>query len=67
LPEIKILQKDADFKKGQASWALVVYACNHNYTGGRVQEVGGPPRQILAETYLENTQHKKGLVEWLKL
>jgi hypothetical protein len=23
-------------------------------------------RQIARETYLENTQHKKGLVEWLK-
>jgi hypothetical protein len=30
-------------------------------------EVQSQPRKIVWETYLENTHHKKGLVEWLKV
>jgi hypothetical protein len=33
-----------------------------SYSGGRYQEDHGSKRP-----YLENTQHKKGLVEWLKV
>jgi hypothetical protein len=29
-------------------------------------EVQSLPGQIVLETYLENTQHKKGLAEWFK-
>jgi hypothetical protein len=57
------------FKNQTTSWWLVAHACNPNYLGGRDQEnhslrpaqansSGGP--------IWKNTQHKKGLVEWLK-
>jgi hypothetical protein len=32
----------------------------------RRTEVGGQPGQIVCETLSQNTQHKEGLVEWLK-
>jgi hypothetical protein len=46
------------------SWALVAHACNPSYSGGRDQEDHGfkPVRP-----YPEDTHHKKGLPEWLKV
>jgi hypothetical protein len=52
-----------------SSWALVAHACNPSNSGDEEQEdeVRGQPRQIVLETYFENTQHsKKGLAEQLK-
>jgi hypothetical protein len=45
---------------------MVAEACNPRYSGGRDED------HILKpvwenRSYLKNTQHKKGLVEWLKL
>jgi hypothetical protein len=38
----------------------MAYACNPNYSGGSDQE------DHRLKPDLENDQHKKGLVEWLK-
>jgi hypothetical protein len=48
----------------------VVYAYNPSYSGGRDQENHGlkpAPGKQFARPYLEKIQHKKGLVEWLKV
>jgi hypothetical protein len=41
---------------------LVAYPGNLSYSGGKDQEDYG----LRPALKLENTQHKKGLVEWLK-
>jgi hypothetical protein len=50
------------------SWTSVAHACNPSYSGGRDQEdLGLRPVQAnsLRDPMLKNTQHKKGLAEWL--
>jgi hypothetical protein len=47
---------------------VVVHPCNPSYSGGRDQEDPGSKPALGKEfvrPYLENTQHKKGLVEYL--
>jgi hypothetical protein len=48
---------------------LVAHAYNPSYSGDTDQEDHSlrlaPGKQLL-RPYLENTQHKKGLMEWLK-
>jgi hypothetical protein len=41
---------------------LVTHTCNSSYSGDRDRRISvqGQPREIVQETYLENTQHKKG-------
>jgi hypothetical protein len=49
--------------------APVAYTCNPSYLGSRDQEDwNSKPAsgKYFARPYLENTQHIKGLVEWLK-
>jgi hypothetical protein len=50
------------------SQALVAYACNPSYSGGRDQEdlSSEPALEIVHKTVSQKTHHKKGLVEWLK-
>jgi hypothetical protein len=49
------------------SQALVVHACNPNYSGGRDQEDhSSRPARENRSLYLKNTQLKKELAEWLK-
>jgi hypothetical protein len=53
-----------------SSWVLVATACNTSYSGGRDQEdCRSKPAwaNSSAGPYLEKTQHKKGLVEWLQV
>jgi hypothetical protein len=48
----------------------VAHACNPRYSGGRDREdCGLKPAQANSSVrpYHENTLHKKGLVEWLKV
>jgi hypothetical protein len=55
---------------GDPSWALVAYACNPSYSGGRGQEYGGlksAHANSSARPYFEKNPSKKGLVEWLKV
>jgi hypothetical protein len=47
----------------------VTYTCNPSYSGARDQEDCGSKPALGKEflrPYLENTQHEKGLVKWLK-
>jgi hypothetical protein len=57
--------------KVAAGWAPVPHIYNPSYPGSRDREDHGskPAWQIVQETYLKKkkTQHKKGLVEWLKV
>jgi hypothetical protein len=49
---------------------VVVHTCNPSYLGGRdkgVFQFEVSPGKKLARLYLENTHHKKGLVEWLRV
>jgi hypothetical protein len=44
----------------------MTYACNHSYSGGRDQEnYSSKPAQgkYFLRPYLENTQHKTGMVQ----
>jgi hypothetical protein len=47
---------------------VMIHACNCSYSGGRDQEdYGSKPAQANSlRPGHENTQHKEGLVEWLK-
>jgi hypothetical protein len=48
----------------------VAHACNPSYSGGRDQEdYSSKPAQANSSSrpYLEKKNHKKGLVEWLKV
>jgi hypothetical protein len=48
----------------------VAHTCNPSYSGDRDQEDRGlkpTPEKEIARPYLEQTLHKKGLVEWLKV
>jgi hypothetical protein len=59
--------KEKKKKKNLLSQMLVADTCNPSYSGGRDQENLGlncPGKQFL-RSYLENTQHKRGLAEWL--
>jgi hypothetical protein len=72
----RLWQKDRKFKpslgyivkpylnKKKQNWAPVAHACNPSYSGGRDQ--GLRPALAILRPYLENTQHKKGLAEWLR-
>jgi hypothetical protein len=49
---------------------LVAHACNPSYSGGRDQEdCSSKPAcaNSLRDPILKNTQHRTGLVEWLKV
>jgi hypothetical protein len=48
--------------------ALVAYAYNPSYSGGRDQEDHSlkPAQANSSRPYLKKPLHKKGLVEWLK-
>jgi hypothetical protein len=55
--------------KMKARPVQVTYSCNPSYLGGRDQEDHGlRPAQANSsqDPILKNTQHKKGLLEWLK-
>jgi hypothetical protein len=48
----------------------MAHTCNPSYSGGRDQkDCGSKPAQANSSVraYLEETHHKKGLVEWLKV
>jgi hypothetical protein len=47
---------------------LVAQTCNPKYSGGRDQEDHSlnVMSKYFTRPYIENTQYKKGLVEWLK-
>jgi hypothetical protein len=49
--------------------APVTHACNPSYAGGRDQEDGGskPARANSSQTLPQKTQHREGLVAWLKV
>jgi hypothetical protein len=51
-----------------SSQALVAHACNSRYSGDRGQEdaVQAQPKEVGGRVCLKNTQHKTGLLEWLK-
>jgi hypothetical protein len=52
----------------KASQALVAHTCDPSYLGGRDQEDqdSKPARANSLGEYLEKSQHKTGLLEWLK-
>jgi hypothetical protein len=49
-------------KKQKKRLAQVTRACNPYYSGGRDQDCGSKATRAERETFLYNTQHKKGLV-----
>jgi hypothetical protein len=66
--EIEILLK-ASLLNCPDSQPPVAYIYNPSYSGGRDQEdrASKPARANSSlDSYLENTQHIEGLVEWLK-
>jgi hypothetical protein len=52
----------------------LVHSCNSNYSEGSDQEkaeirrmaVQSQPGKMKVRPYIKNTQHKKGLEEWIK-
>jgi hypothetical protein len=63
------LIKELKIKSKDTSWGLVVHTCNPSYLGERHQKDQGlKPAldKLFSKPYLENTQHKKRLAEWLK-
>jgi hypothetical protein len=51
-------------------WVLVAHTCNPSYSGGRDQEnLDSKPAQAnsFPKSWKKKKNHKKGLVEWLKL
>jgi hypothetical protein len=56
-------------QKSQACWAPVVHAYNPSCSGGRNQEDqdSKPTWANSSRNYLENTLHRKELMEWLKV
>jgi hypothetical protein len=55
--------------KRYPSQAPVVHTYNPSYSGGRDQEDHGlkpAPDKQFSRSHLKNTQHKAGLMEWLK-
>jgi hypothetical protein len=53
----------------ELSWAPVDHICNSSYSGGTDKEEHGYSQlgQTVPENYLKKTDHKKELVEWLKV
>jgi hypothetical protein len=66
-------QKETNLHQDSTScWALMAHTCNPSYSGGRNQgdRSSSQSREVVpgkqfTRPYLENTLHKKGLVEWL--
>jgi hypothetical protein len=52
-------------KKLKSSQVLVAHACNSTYSGGSWFKAS--LGQQFKRPYVENTQHKRGLADWLKV